>query len=153
MKLEICSFSGYKIYPGKGKTYVRTDNKIFKFVTSKAASLFLQRLNPRKIHWTVVFRRIRKKGITEEQAKKRTRRTVKVQRAIAGTTLDQLKAKKNQRPEVREAARKQAIEAAKAKKKDELVKKAATKEAQKSQPKVSKQQAKGVKPAVQARTR
>jgi hypothetical protein len=29
MKTEICSFSGFKIYPGKGKLYVRGDSKVF----------------------------------------------------------------------------------------------------------------------------
>lgn len=26
-RLEICSFSGHKIYPAKGKTYVRVDSR------------------------------------------------------------------------------------------------------------------------------
>lgn len=36
------------------------------FVSSKEESLFLQRKNPRKIAWTVVYRRVNKKGVTEE---------------------------------------------------------------------------------------
>lgn len=28
MKVEICSFSGYKIYPSRGKLYVRGDSKV-----------------------------------------------------------------------------------------------------------------------------
>ncbi|KAF9400121.1 60S ribosomal protein L24, partial [Podila epigama] len=64
--IEICAFSGAKIYPGKGKIYVRVDNRSFRFVNGKAESLFLQRKNPRKISWTVLFRRMHKKGISEE---------------------------------------------------------------------------------------
>ncbi|EJD33755.1 Rpl24Ap, partial [Auricularia subglabra TFB-10046 SS5] len=72
-KLEIDTFSGYKIYPSKGKLFVRGDGKIFRFSTSKTESLTHQRKNPRKIAWTVVYRRMHKKGITEEVAKKRAR--------------------------------------------------------------------------------
>ncbi|KAI9228960.1 MAG: putative ribosomal protein L24.e.A, cytosolic, partial [Piptocephalis tieghemiana] len=116
VRLEICSFSGYKIYPGHGKTYVRLDSRTYKFISSKTASLFLQGKNPRKIHWTVVFRRMHKKGIAEETTKKRTRRTVKHQRAIVGASVDQIRARRTQKPEVREAQRKKAAEEAKAKK-------------------------------------
>lgn len=28
MKVELCSFSGYKIYPGHGRRYARTDGKV-----------------------------------------------------------------------------------------------------------------------------
>lgn len=86
MKVEICSFSGYKIYPSRGKLYVRGDSKVrrcprqrtvvrlaltnlknalafpsslqvFRFLNQKSESLFLQRKNPRKIAWTQVRRR------------------------------------------------------------------------------------------------
>ncbi|PWZ00984.1 putative ribosomal protein L24.e.A, cytosolic [Testicularia cyperi] len=147
MKVEICSFSQRKIYPGKGRLYVRGDNKVFRFVSSKNESLFLQRKNPRKIAWTTMYRRLHKKGITEEIAKKRSRKTVKHQRGIVGASLDQINARRNQKPEVRAAAR-QAT-----KDKDREAKKAKA-EARKSQkvksvgaggagPQVSRQQMKG----------
>ncbi|OBT55909.1 hypothetical protein VE04_03692 [Pseudogymnoascus sp. 24MN13] len=100
------TFSGTKIYPGKGKIYVRGDSKIFRFQKGKSESLFLQRKNPRRIAWTVLFRRQHKKGISEEVAKKRSRRTVKSQRAIVGAALDV----------AREDARKAAIASGKEKK-------------------------------------
>jgi large subunit ribosomal protein L24e len=56
--------------------------KTFFFVTSKTESLFLQKKNPRKIAWTVLYRRKRRKGLKEEGTKRRTRRTQKFQRAI-----------------------------------------------------------------------
>ncbi|KAH9072962.1 putative ribosomal protein L24.e.A, cytosolic, partial [Lactarius deliciosus] len=87
MKLEIDSFTGYKIYPSKGRLFVRGDSKIFRFGASKNESLFLQRKNPRKIAWTVLYRRMHKKGITEEVAKKRSRKTVKHQRGIVGADI------------------------------------------------------------------
>merc|ERR1712000_301099 len=51
------SFSGERIYPGKGKIYVRGDSKVFRFQNGKSESLFLQRKNPRRIAWTVLYRR------------------------------------------------------------------------------------------------
>ncbi|KAI9760944.1 MAG: Ubiquitin-conjugating enzyme 13 [Chaenotheca gracillima] len=126
------TFSGVKIYPGKGKLYVRGDSKIFRFADGKSESLFLQRKNPRRIAWTVLFRRQHKKGISEEVAKKRTRRTVKQQRAIVGASLDVIKERRTQRPEARAAARQEAMKegkdkktAAESKKKAEKAKSAA----------------------------
>ncbi|CAN9457605.1 unnamed protein product [Alternaria sp. RS040] len=193
------SFSGQKIYPGKGKLYIRGDSKIFRFQNGKSESLFLQRKNPRKIHWTTLYRRAHKKGISERQqtmtsvytadrldkhafsaaissqfrheahslttfaqqevAKKRTRRTVKHQRAIVGASLDVIKERRSQRPEARSAARAAAVKegkekkaAAESAKKAEKAKNAAA-SARGNAAKVSKQGAKGAAPKVQARTR
>ncbi|KAF9908636.1 60S ribosomal protein L24 [Linnemannia zychae] len=151
--IEICAFSGAKIYPGKGKIYVRVDNRSFRFVNGKAESLFLQRKNPRKISWTVLFRRMHKKGIAEEVTKKRTRRTVKHQRAVVGASWEAIRAKRNQKPEVRAAARAAALRDGKEKKKAENATKKAEKAknasaAARGQPKVSKQAAKGAKVAI-----
>jgi hypothetical protein len=57
----------------------------------------------------VIYRRKHKKGQEEEQAKKRTRRTQKFQRAIVGASLTDIIAKRNMKPEVRKAQREQAI--------------------------------------------
>ena len=67
------------------------------------------RRNPRKITWTVLYRRKHRKGIEEEQIKKKTRRTTKFQRAIVGASLTEILAKRNMKPEVRQAQREQAI--------------------------------------------
>ncbi|KAI3659123.1 hypothetical protein MP638_001990 [Amoeboaphelidium occidentale] len=128
MKLEICSFSGQKIYPGRGKVFVRQDSRVFRLINGKAESLLLQRKNPRKIHWTVVFRKQHKKGITEEVAKKRTRRNVKHQRGIVGATLEKIKEQRSMKPEEKKAVRDAAIQKAKELKK----KKEASKPAQKT---------------------
>ncbi|KAF8483573.1 60S ribosomal protein L24 [Russula ochroleuca] len=123
MKLEIDSFCNYKIYPSKGRLFVRGDSKIFRFGTSKSESLFLQRKNPRKIAWTVPYRRMHKKGITEEVAKKRSRRTVKHQRGIVGADIAAIVAKRTQSVQVRTAQRIAAISKAKAEKKEKEAKK------------------------------
>jgi hypothetical protein len=72
------------------------DSKIFRFVSSKEESLFLQRKNPRKLAWTQIYRRVHRKGISEEVAKKRSRRTVKHQRGIAGLSMEQINAKRSE---------------------------------------------------------
>ncbi|KAJ9082383.1 60S ribosomal protein L24 [Entomophthora muscae] len=151
MKVELCAFSGKKIYPGHGRLYVRTDNRSFRFVDSKCLSLFLQRKKPSKIHWTIVFRRMHKKGITEEVAKKRTRKTVKVQRSIVGVSLEKITALRNEKPEIRAAAREKAIKDAKAKKEKSKAEKKAS--SGNNSNKISKQQAKGARPAVAAKSR
>ena len=91
--------------------------QIFRFSTSKNESLFLQRKNPRKIAWTQVYRRMHKKGITEEVAKKRSRRTVKHQRGIVGADLAAIAARRNQTAAVRALQRTSALQKAKAEKK------------------------------------
>jgi large subunit ribosomal protein L24e len=96
----------------------------------------------------------------QEVAKKRTRRTVKHQRAIVGASLDVIKERRAQRPEARSAARAQAIKegkekkaAAESKKKAEKAKSAANTARGQAQKIASKQGAKGSAPKVQARTR
>ncbi|RSH93278.1 60S ribosomal protein L24 [Saitozyma podzolica] len=138
MRVERCDFSGFKVYPSKGKTYT------FRFLNAKSESLFLQRKNPRKIAWTQVYRRMHKKGITEEVAKKRSRKNVKVQRGVVGADLASILAKRTAKPEVRAAARQAAISKAKSAKRDKEAKKSATKPAGSANaPKVSKQSMKG----------
>ncbi|CAO3618859.1 unnamed protein product [Mucor hiemalis] len=125
MKLEICSFSGHKIYPAKGKTYVRVDSRLSVSLT---------------------------KGMTEEVQKKRSRRTVKHERAVVGASWDAIRAKRNQKPDARAAARQAAISKSKdAKKAAAAAKKAANPAG--SQAKVSKQQAKGFAPKAAATSR
>ncbi|KAI5118291.1 hypothetical protein M0805_003810 [Coniferiporia weirii] len=146
-KVEIDSFSGYKIYPSKGRLFVRGDSKVFRFANGKNESLFLQRKNPRKIAWTQVYRRMHKKGITEEAAKKRTRRTVKHQRGIVGADLAAIAARRNQSALDRTKVRQAAILKAKEEKKAKEAKKEKSKvrTSAPSGPKVSKQQMKGGK--------
>ncbi|KAL3278246.1 hypothetical protein HHI36_013584 [Cryptolaemus montrouzieri] len=126
MKIGLCAYSGYKIYPGHGKTMVKVDGKSFTFLNSKCERAHLMKRNPRKVTWTVLYRRKHKKGQEEETSKKRTRRTQKFQRAIVGASLNDILAKRNQRPEVRKAQREQAIRAAKEQKKTQKAAKKAT---------------------------
>merc|ERR1711981_913344 len=105
--------SGYKIYPSRGRTLIKQDGKTFRFLDGRTMKAHLLKRNPRKVTWTVLYRRKHRKGIEEETSKKRTKRTQKFQRAVVGATLQDIMAKRNQKPEVRKAQREQAIRAAK----------------------------------------
>ncbi|KAJ2880637.1 60S ribosomal protein L24 [Coemansia aciculifera] len=152
----VCSFTGYKVYPSRGRTYIRGDGKTFHFLDSKTESMFHQNKNPRKLAWTPIFRKIHRKGISEEVAKKRTRRNVKYSRAIVGLSLDAINARRNEKPEVRSAARLEAIAKLKAARKEEAAKKKAARAAaapQGGNQKVSKMQARGAPTKVKATSR
>ena len=56
LKLDLCNFSGYKIYPSCGIRLARTDGKIYNFVNKKSRNAYLMKKNPRKIAWTVLYR-------------------------------------------------------------------------------------------------
>ena len=110
VKTETCSFSGLRIYPGHGIFFVRGDAKGFKFINRKTKSLFTQRLNPRKLAWTMMYRRMHKKGTLEDSQKKKTRKVHKAAtKAVVGASLELIKQKRNQKPEVRAAAREAAL--------------------------------------------
>lgn len=89
-----------------------------------------------KIHWTIFSRRLHKKGASEEVAKRRARKTVKVQRAIIGASWEDILAKRNQPEAVRVAAREAATQESKknkvdqAKKREEKIKHIASQRAQ-----------------------
>lgn len=117
LKLETCAFSGTKIYPGRLHLFARIDNKVFKFSSSKSASLFHQRKNPRKLVWTQLYRLANKKGNFEQAAKKRVRRKVKGQRAVEGASLETIKAKQHQTSEFRQNQREAALKESKEQKK------------------------------------
>jgi len=159
VKTDTCSFSGLRIYPGHGIFFVRGDSKGFKFVSRKVKSLFTQRLNPRKLSWTVLYRRMHKKGTLEDTSKKKARKVNKASiKAVAGASLDVIKAKRNQKPEVRAAAReaalrevkerakvKQAAKKVEAKKAAPAAKAAAPKQSKAMAKATNKQGAKGVR--------
>ncbi|CAE6451720.1 unnamed protein product [Rhizoctonia solani] len=167
MKVEIDSFSGRKIYPSKGKLYVRGDSKV------GPTDLLGFELNPKQPYRSSVSRRpsrrlsscnartpvrshgpsytgacTRRRGLAEETVKKRSRKAVKHQRGIVGADLAAIQARRNQTTAEREKARADAIAKAKAEKKKKEDAKTKTKPAARAPtgaPKVSKQQMKGGK--------
>lgn len=96
----------------------------------------------------------------QEVAKKRTRRTVKHQRAIVGAPLEVIKERRSMRPEARAAARQAALKEGKEKKaaaeslkKANKAKNAAAAAKGQTQRIQSKQGAKGAAQKVQAKSR
>merc|ERR1712039_739116 len=79
-----------------------------------ADSLFHQKIKPVKLRWTQGWRRMNKKGKTDDQTKKRSRKVQKFQKAIVGMSLDDIKKKKAQKPELRQQAKDAAAREAKA---------------------------------------
>merc|ERR1711870_226846 len=90
------------------------DAKASFFISAKADSLFHQRIKPVKLRWTQAWRRMNKKGKADEAGKKRTRKAQKFQKAIVGMSLEDIKKKKAQKPELRKQAQDAAAKEAKA---------------------------------------
>ena len=116
---------------------VRRDGTPLMVITRKCKSLMNQRKKPAKLVWTQRWRIMNKKGLAEGGVRKRTRRVVKVQRAIVGTSADDIKKLRTQKPELRSAQREAALretkERNKAKKAEKIKNKAVAKA---NQPKV-----------------
>jgi len=53
----------------------------------------------------VTYRKLHRKGTAEEIAKKKSRKTKKFARGVVGASLNDIAAKRNQKPEVRLAQR------------------------------------------------
>jgi len=141
-KKEICVFSGFPIYPGHGRRYVpasgNTTRPVLPLFSTKCSSLFHSKKNPRKIRWTVQFRRLHKKGLKEESVKRRARKVKKVQRSYVGLSLEEIEKKKVQRPAAFSSAQR---DAAQKEKEARKAKAEQQKKIQKLQPKTKSQTA------------
>ena len=137
VKTDKCAFSEFNIFPGHGMKFVKRDGTPLMVISRKAKSLMMQRKKPAKLTWTQRWRIMNKKGLAEGGVRKRTRRVVKVQRAIVGTSADDIKKLRTQKPELRSAQREAALretkERNKAKKAEKIKNKAVAKA---NQPKV-----------------
>ena len=137
VKTDKCAFSEFNIFPGHGMKFVKRDGTPLMVISRKAKSLMMQRKKPAKLTWTQLWRIMNKKGLAEGGVRKRTRRVVKVQRAIVGTSADDIKKLRTQKPELRSAQREAALretkERNKAKKAEKIKNKAVAKA---NQPKV-----------------
>lgn len=103
-KTDKCSFTEWKIVPGRGSRYVGRDGKVHYFISTKARSLFTQKIKPVKLTWTLAWRAHNKKVTTDFVAKKRTKKTTRVQKAIVGLTLDEIKRRREETREDRDKA-------------------------------------------------
>ncbi|CAD7931138.1 unnamed protein product [Amoebophrya sp. A25] len=114
VKTDLCSYTEYKIYPGRGQKFVAKDGKVSFFLTAKADSLFHQKIKAVKLTWSQAWRRMNKKGKLEVNTRRAKKKGAKQQKAIAGLTLEDMKAKRNQRDNLRQQAKETAVKEAKA---------------------------------------
>ena len=128
IKTDPCAYTEMRIWPGRGTKFASKDGKTRYFLNSKVRSLYHQNIKPVKLTWTQAWRRQNKKVRIEEVQKKRTRKTTRVQKAVVGMSLEEIKRRRNEDA----ATRDKAIEAAKKDIKDRNLKKIQSKKADKS---------------------
>ncbi|KAL8424589.1 hypothetical protein Efla_003705 [Eimeria flavescens] len=116
IKTELCSFSECRIYPGRGQKFVARDGKVHTYIHSKQARLGRQKLKAAKLRWTLVWRRANKKSRGEAVAKRRTRKSGKVQKAIVGISLEEIKQRRAAKPDPNKMRKMPAKDAKKEKK-------------------------------------
>ena len=104
IKTDPCSFSEMKIWPGRGTRFCGKDGKVHMFITAKARSLYHQKIKPVKLTWTQAWRRFNKKVRIDEVQRKKTRKTTRVQKAVVGMSLEDIKRKAQEKASDRDAA-------------------------------------------------
>merc|ERR1712164_123491 len=96
VKTDLCNYSGFRIYPGHGKKFVRADQKMFTFINSKCEACFSMKRKNLATKWTVQYRRIHKKGTLEEAEKRRrAKKTIVNRREVAGMSTEMFEKKKS----------------------------------------------------------
>merc|ERR1712195_125332 len=118
VKTELCNYSGFRIYPGHGKKYVRTDQKMFTFINAKTERCFKMKRRNLTTKWTVQYRRINKKGTLEEaEGRRKSKKSIVKTREIVGLSADQMEKKKSAgRPVAKDKQRDAALKELKSRK-------------------------------------
>ena len=101
-KTERCAFTEFRIVPGRGTRFAGKDGRIVHLIGSKARSLFHQKIKPVKLTWTTAWRQFNKKVKVDDSTKRRARKTTKVQKAVVGMSLDEIKRRKAESREDRD---------------------------------------------------
>ena len=102
-KTQKCSYTDYKIVPGRGSRYVGRDGRVHYFISTKARSLFLQKIKPVKLTWTTAWRAYNKKIKVDDIQKKRSRKTTRIQKAVVGMSIEEIRRRKAETREDRDA--------------------------------------------------
>ena len=101
-KTERCSYTEYKIVPGRGSRFIAKDGRMHYFISTKARSLFHQKIKPVKLTWTQAWRAFNKKIKVDTTIKKRSRKTTRIQRAVVGMSIEEIRRKKAESREDRD---------------------------------------------------
>jgi large subunit ribosomal protein L24e len=121
-KTDTCSWSELKIYPGQGKKFVAKDGRTYFFLSRKCAKFWHKKTKPVKLTWTSAWRRFNKKHKIEHANKRKTKRTQRVQKAIVGLTLDDIKRRKDPKSDFRSKLRDEARKEVQDKRKKQIEK-------------------------------
>ena len=78
---------------------------MLRFLSSKNASLYHQGIKAMRLTWTQAWRRLNKKVKADAVSRRRNRRRVRLQKAVGGISLDELRKKCAQKPAFRKAQR------------------------------------------------
>ena len=147
-KTDQCSYTQYKFVPGRGTRFISKDGRTHYFISTKARSLFHQKIKPVKLTWNMAWRAHNKKIKVDDIQKKRSRKTTRIQKAVVGMSIEEIRRKK---AESREDRDKNADAAAKEikdrKAKSMQQKKAAANKNQKGAGKAAEKAVKNVKAA------
>merc|ERR1712010_346283 len=101
-KTEKCSYTEYKIVPGRGSRFISKDGRTHYFISTKARSLFHQKIKPVKLTWNLAWRAHNKKIKVDDIQKKRSRKTTRIQKAVVGMSIEEIRRKKAESREDRD---------------------------------------------------
>ena len=109
--MEVCTFARMDRYLEKDYCNLQPVH----FLNHKCCSLGAQKKKPARIRWTTAWRRNNKKAEVffdraalcqaTEKSKRRSRKSFKVQKAIAGMSVNDIQKKKDQKTEIRNKSR------------------------------------------------
>ena len=125
-KTKTCSWCDLKVYPGKGKEFVAKDGKVFFFASRKAEKFWHNKTKAVKLTWTTAWRRYNKKGTKGDiKKRRRTKKTVRVHKAIVGMSLDEINRRKDKSSDLRKKLREEARKEVQERRKKQIEKKRA----------------------------
>ena len=103
-KTERCAFTEFRIVPGRGRRFIAKDGRVHHIWGSKARCLFHRKIKPVKLTWTLAWRAFNKKIKVDDTHRRRTKKTTRVQKAVVGMSLDEIKRRKAESREDRNKA-------------------------------------------------
>ena len=128
IKTELCAFSEWKIYPGRGIRFVARDGRPFLFLSKRTRDFSLrytknnsENSRPRdsdgpplgedstRNSSKLTSAKTKRRKSSESRELLKRQRALKIERAIEGVTLDDIKKIKGARPEDKKALAEEAV--------------------------------------------